>query len=121
MSAANLVSERGSGHLLAIDNELITQSPYYSIDLLNTARSFHGERKPKELRRYLATYVQQGGSLEPLAKHSEFFAALWYLRLIGTLLQSGDLAGAARIAGDFSGRTAPTDPVLSMAQEIASS
>lgn len=50
ITAAKLVREEGSGRMLSIDNELITQSLYYSIDLFKTARSFEGDQARRRLR-----------------------------------------------------------------------
>ena len=106
LTADNLVLDDSTMALKVIDNELVTQSHYYLIDLFNTHKSFGRKFEGDLLERYLDNYVENGCDLSLLVKHKSFFATLWYLRLIGSALQAGAIRKALLLAQQYTeGRT----------------
>lgn len=96
VTPSNLVVESGTGALKVVDNELLTQSPYYSIDLFNTYQSLGCSNDLAQ--KYLTLYARSGGDLSPLLEHRPFFLAMWALRHVGALLQAGDVPAALHVA-----------------------
>jgi serine/threonine protein kinase len=118
LTASNLIVQDGTGKLKVIDNELLTQNPYYSVDLLNTHHSFGRKNRNKIIERYLRCYVDHGGDLSILIEHEHFFNALWHLRLIGTYLQSGSIGRAFQLAQDYERGDYDAHPVVELGKEI---
>ena len=92
----NLVIQTGTGKLKVVDNELLTQSWYYLIDLFNTYASLGESQRLAE--QYIEAYHRAGGDLTPLLDHSSFFLAVWGLRVVGAMLQAGDVERAFHLA-----------------------
>lgn len=93
LTAGNLIIEPITKSIKIIDNELLTQNSYNLIDLFNTVYSF-GTYTNKLLYPYLDQYRNKGGNIEEIRENKEFYESLWYVRLIGSLLENGNIKGA---------------------------
>jgi hypothetical protein len=82
----NTVIENGSGDCKIIDNELLTQSPYFLLDVFNTCYSLYP--KSKMIHHYLNRYYsyQNGYRLQPGWETS--LAAAWAIRIAGSQFQA---------------------------------
>jgi len=118
LTPINLILEDGTGSLKIIDNELLTQNPYYLIDLFNTYHGFGKRARNRISERYLRGYGDNGGDLSVLIEHEHFFNTLWYLRLIGTYLQSGAVDKAFRLAQEYVQGSYSTHPLVELGREI---
>ena len=116
VTGVNLILENKTGVPKIIDNELMTQNSYYLFDLFNTHGSF-GKQRDQLAERYLSHYLQSGGNLTPLVEHERFFEAMWYLRLIGTKLQSGSLRRAFALASAYADKPRETHPLIRLVKE----
>jgi serine/threonine protein kinase len=101
ITPSNLVIQTARRRLRLIDNELLTQSAYYPIDLFNTHKSLGPRLGSDLLEPYLVHYVENGGDLTLLAEHEQFFCSLWHLRLIGSSLQNGAIGEAFQLAQQY--------------------
>jgi hypothetical protein len=112
---ANVVVERDSGRLKVIDNEALTQSSAYLMDLFVTC---HSLRNPAGLaERYVALQRERVGDLQLAGGVAAYLLALWGLRLVGAMFQAGQFAQAYRLAermaaGEFDGH-----PVVGVIRE----
>jgi len=120
IQADNLILETDTHRLKLIDNELLTYSRHYLIDLFNSHLSFIDELGPDFLGIYLQSYVRNGGDLGPLLEHERYFQALWYLRLIGTALQDGNIASAFRYSQEIAAGFPKLHPLIQLARERCS-
>lgn len=118
VTANNLIIEESTGILYLVDNESMTQNKYYLIDLFNTYFSMgSSDMRSELLEQYLTVYAQHGGDLSYLVLHQDFFHALWYLRLIGSLLQSGRIEAALKLAQQYSDGPLVTHPLVNLVKE----
>lgn len=92
ITPTNLVIENATGRLKVIDNEMLTQSWYYLIDLFNTYATLVDSEDLAD--QYINLYWKAGGDIATLLEHRRFFLALWSLRIISSALQAGDLCKA---------------------------
>ncbi len=115
-TAPNLV--RRGGHLVSIDNELVSQNSHSIFDLFNTVRSFGKLARGPMLERYLRSYADAGGDLAPLLDHAEYFVSIWHLRSIGASLQNDDLRAADQLAREVAADRADEPVLLSCTREI---
>lgn len=115
VTPSNIVIQKGSGKLKLVDNELLTQSPCYLIDLFNT---YYSLRYPRQLgRRYIALYSQYAPNLQLLEGWESYLLALWGLRLIGALFQSGKFARAYQLASQITAGEFDDHPIIKMIKE----
>ena len=117
LTANNMILENDTGNLKVVDNELLTENSYYLIDLFNTCYSFGQEIEGELLERYLAHYVESGGDLSLIAEHEQFFLALWYLRVIGSSLQSGAIEEAFRLSQEYLENNYKLHPLVQLVGE----
>ncbi|MDH3746351.1 MAG: hypothetical protein OES47_14730 [Acidobacteriota bacterium] len=115
----NLVQD-SFGKLKVIDNELLSQSSEYHIDLFNTDRVLGSPGLEAKRRYYLESYMEAGGDLSNLVARAGFFSALWQLRMIGALLQDGLVAPAIDAARRAVTGGSPRHPLIEVAQELLS-
>lgn len=116
-TARNVIIEESSGDVKIIDNELLTQNQYYLFDLFNTHYSLDGILRNKILERYLIHYTASGGDLTDLVENERFFTALWYLRLIGSLLQGGPIGKAVKLSRHYAKGDVEPHPLVRLANE----
>lgn len=115
VTPSNVVIQKGSGKLKLVDNELLTQSPCYLVDLFNT---YYSLRHPRQLgMQYVALYRQYISNLQLPEGWDSYLLALWGLRLIGALFQAGDLARAYRLASQIAAGELDDHPIVRMIQE----
>lgn len=115
VTPSNIVIQKGSGKLKLVDNELLTQSPYYLIDLFNT---YYSLRHPRQLgMQYVALYRQYVPNVQLLESWDSYLLALWGLRLVGALFQAGKLARAYRVASQIAAGEFDDHPIVRMIQE----
>ena len=117
VTAVNLIMEEGTGNLKVIDNELLTQNNYFLIDLFNTHYSFGRRLETDLFEPYLASYTDNGGNLKSLAESERFYSALWYLRLIGSSLQSGAIGQAYQLSQKFVEDGGKHHPLIQLIKE----
>lgn len=117
VTGRNLVIEAGTGQVRLVDNESLTQSDCYLIDLFNTHKSFGNRLAQKLVRPYVRHYVECGGNLNVLLEHPEFFNAFWHLRLMGYYLQSGKPQKAVQVAERFGARNVELHPLVQVARQ----
>jgi hypothetical protein len=118
-TAANLVLEKGTGTVKIIDNELFTQNCYYIIDLFNTCRSINSRFQDSFVETYLNYYVRFGGNLNLLMENAPFFNAMWHIRSIGSLLQSGGISHANKIAQQYLKGEINKQPIIRITKELS--
>jgi thiamine kinase-like enzyme len=111
----NIVIQKSSGKLKLVDNELLTQSPCYLIDLFNTYYTLRHLRQPA--MQYVALYGQYAPNLQLLEDWDSYLLGLWGLRLIGTRFQAGKLAQAYRLASQIAAGEFDDHPIIRMIQE----
>jgi hypothetical protein len=116
ITPANLVVQRGTGRLKVVDNELLTQSCYYLIDLFNTHASLGGSQDLANC--YVNLYCKLGGDPTLLLEHRSFFLAVWGLRLVGAKLQAGHVAEAFQLVERIDSGYLEEHPLLRAAEEI---
>jgi serine/threonine protein kinase len=117
ITPSNLMIQTTTRRLKLIDNELLTQSVYYPIDLFNTHKSLGPRLGSDLLEPYLVHYVENGGDLTLLAEHEQFFCALWHLRLIGSSLQNGAIGEAFQLAQQYVEGHAEAHPLIQLVKE----
>jgi hypothetical protein len=117
LTATNLIEEKGTGRLKLIDNELLAQNNYFLIDLFNTHYSFGRRLETDLFEPYLASYTDNGGNLKSLAESERFYSALWYLRLIGSLLQAGAIGKAYQLSRKYIDDSGETHPLIQLVKE----
>lgn len=117
VTPSNLVVEAKTGIIKIIDNELLTQNRYCLVDLFNTHHSFGPRLGSNLLGPYLSHYQAAGGDLAPLLEHEPFYHALWHLRLIGSLLQAGEIGPAYRQAQAYAKDEIGAHPLVRVARE----
>ena len=100
-----------SGTFKAIDNDLITQTSYYLVDLFTTHRSMR-DLPSGVLVDYLKSYCHNGGNLQPLVDNESFYNALWTYRMVGTCLQEGLIQQGLDLANDFVRSGGSVHPVI---------
>ena len=95
MTLRNIVLEESSGNYKIIDNELLTQSPFFLLDIYNTCYSLGPN--PELIHHYLDRYssCQKGFDLQPGWASS--LAAAWSLRLAGSHFQAGRYQKGAEV------------------------
>jgi thiamine kinase-like enzyme len=115
ISLGNVVIQKGSGKLKSVDNELLTQSPCYLIDLFNT---YYRLRYPRQLgTEYVHLYREHIPELKLLEGWDSYLLALWGLRLIGALFQAGDFSLAYRVSSQIVAGELDDHPVIEMLRE----
>jgi hypothetical protein len=114
----NLVLEDGTNQLKSVDNELLTCSPAYLLDLFNThyalARSGDGVAQS-----YLERYSHCVRELPLPGGWESLFVALWTLRLAGTHFQARKFRAAYRLADAAVAGKLDNHPVIQAIREIA--
>jgi thiamine kinase-like enzyme len=115
----NLVIESETGELKLIDNELLGYNDYYLIDLFNTYHSFDGVEDAGNA--YIEAYRISGGDLSPLLEQPDLFLALWKLRRIGSLLQSGRMGEALQLAETSDTNKIALHPLFAAAERMLQS
>lgn len=112
---SNVVIEKASGQLKIIDNEALTQSSAYLIDLFIT---YHSLRNPVGLgERYIALQRRHVSDLELPVGWASYLLALWGLRLTGAMFQAGQFAGAYHLADRMARGEFDEHPVVRMIRE----
>jgi len=83
----NIVIEKDNGNFRIIDNELLSQSPYFLLDIYNTCYSLYPSKEliSYYLNRYASCMIRF--SLQPGWESS--LAAAWSLRIAGSHFQAG--------------------------------
>lgn len=111
----NLVVEKATGRLKLIDNEFLSFSNYFGIDLFNTHRCL---RYSENLaRQYINAYHRHGGDATLILENSHFFLALWGLRIIVTTMQTGHTERAYQLADKMLSGEFRHHPLLSLIGE----
>ena len=118
LTADNIIIQERTGELKLIDNELMTQSNYFLIDLFNTHYSFGYKFERNLLKPYMVNYMNNEGHLKPLIENECFYNALWHLRLIGASMQAGAIEKGVTLAKLYmEGGTKP-HPLIKIAKQI---
>lgn len=112
LTAANLILDHNTFTLKLVDNEFLFHHDYFLFDLFNTYRSLGRTLGAKLFDPYISYYQEYGGDLTLLRKHKQFFKALWYLREIGSHLQSGTYNRAHQLAQNFLNEEVLSHPLL---------
>lgn len=99
MTPSNIVVDPKSGRLKLIDNELLAQCSYYPMDFFNTYRALENSHSMQ--RRYTRSYLELCDNLDFVLENKRFFQALWGLRVVGAMLQSGEFNGALEMADEL--------------------
>jgi hypothetical protein len=96
MTPTNMVIDRTSGCIKLIDNELLTQSSYYPMDFFN---SYSALQKSSSMQRfYMDAYLGLCNDLDFVLENKSYFQAVWGLRTLGSMMQSGEYDMAFEIA-----------------------
>lgn len=114
ITPTNMVFEKRTGKLKVIDNELLTKNIYYLIDLFNTYQSFTGW--PQIAKSYIESYCNSGSDLTLLVEYRSFFTAIWNLRLLGSMLQAGQMSQFHQLAKQIDSGRMQTHQIIRMAE-----
>ncbi len=112
----NIIIDSATHELKLIDNEFLSSNSYYLIDIFNTYRSI---RHHKQLaRRYLSAYQKNGGDLTSILDNSQFYLALWGLRIIVTHIQAGYIKRAFFLADNMVSNKFKSHPLINDIGEL---
>lgn len=115
LTPSNVIAERASGRLKLIDNEALTQSSAYLIDLFIT---YHSLRNPAGLaERYVTLQRERVADLRLAEGVASYLLALWGLRLVGAMFQAGQFAQAYRLADRMAAGAFDGHPVAGVIRE----
>jgi serine/threonine protein kinase len=99
MTPSNIVVDPISGHLKLIDNELLAQCWYYPMDFFNTYRSL--QKSDAMQRLYIHSYIDVCDNLDLVIENKRYFQAVWGLRVVGAMLQSGEFNRGLEMADEL--------------------
>lgn len=114
----NLILEEKTKQLKLIDNELLTYSSFYWLDLFNTCHALT-HTADTVAKYYLDQYMQHMSIFSLPAGWESLFVALWALRLIGTYFQAGKFKNAYRLADGAANGELNNHPVIQAIRGIA--